>query len=101
MTKVIPSITKLEKDCQSVDLHKEDFEGDKKGLSELNPAMKVEIKLEVWQLPYLHFGITAVNRHLVVTLYLLAATPKFYCRLPPCPKTIFADEDMNRQTFDE
>ena len=45
MAKMIPSITKLEKDCQSVDLHEEDFEGDKKGLSELNPVMKVEIKL--------------------------------------------------------
>ena len=35
-------------------------------------------------LTYQCFRISAVKRHLVVIPYLLAATPKTYCRLPPC-----------------
>ena len=54
-----PLYNKEEKDCQSekdiplVDLHLKDFEGDKKGLNELNPGMKFEIKLEVGETPFM------------------------------------------------
>ena len=42
-------------------------------------------------------GIFAVKRHLVVISYLLAATPKFYCRLPPCvPRLMQRSQDSGK-----
>ena len=55
MEKMIPSITKLEKGCQSVDCTKKISKVTKKDewSSELNPAMKVEIKLKIGETPFM------------------------------------------------
>ena len=42
----------------------------------------------VWQLPYQYFGISAVKRHLVAILYLLAAISKKIAGYPPATRSV-------------